>query len=163
MNVNFSKGVSGIDLLKRIMKITLNNKIAILKILTPITFLFVTIPEDGIPMWFGILAGLDSKGLPKILYIIIACAVIFIFISSTGFSRMNQWLTITAVGILYFPILFTIVFAVKYSFKYKQFFPLLTYDVFIVISLLTIALMIQKMKMDKSTQQKRNGFLDVTK
>ena len=88
MNVNFSKCYSGIDLFKRKMKITLHHKITILKILTAVTFLLVTIPGDiWIPMWMGLLMSMSyMRSLQGVISLLIAAAVIYIFISSTGFS-----------------------------------------------------------------------------
>jgi hypothetical protein len=147
MNVNFSKCYSGIDLLKRIMKITLYHKITILKILTAVTFLFVIIPGDiWIPMWMGLLMGMSyMRNLQGVISLLIAAAVIYIFISSKGFSRINQWLTITAIGILYIPIVLTLYFDLK-DFRSNGFFPPLTYIIFITISIATIGLLNRKDK-----------------
>ena len=148
MNVNFCKSVSVLDLLKRIMKITLHNKINILKIVTAIVFLFVTIPGDiWLPMWWLMLATMDDVGsLQGILSIIIAGALVFIFISSFHCSKMNNWFTLLAITALYLPIVFTFIFTIKFCFKYKQFFPLLTYAIFIIMSLITVSLIIRRLR-----------------
>jgi hypothetical protein len=134
--------------LKKSLKITLHNKITILKILTVITFLFVTIPGDiWLPMWWEILAGMADMGsLQGVLSIIIAGTVIFIFISSFQCSKINNWFTLLAITALYLPIVFTVAFTIKFSFKYKHFFPLFTYDIFITISLITVSLIIRRLR-----------------
>lgn len=136
------------------MKITLHHKITTLKILTAVTFLFVIIPGDiWIPMWWALLMSMGyMKSLQGVISLLIAVSVIYIFISSTGFSRINQWLTIITITILYIPIVLTLYFDLKH-FRYNGFIPPLTYIIFITISIVTVGLLNQKIKLNKSNQK----------
>lgn len=120
----------------------------IFKILCAVSFLFLMMPNEkfNVPMWMELymfILGLSGL-VGMILSLIMLTAFVYLLFTAFEYHKLNDRLHLSAIVVFYFPFCTTI----KNLFIYPTFISWLTYIVFFIISGITLALIIKRLKLN---------------